>query len=114
MFNAVYDRASSKFLTGGTFDPVVDPTVQGVVSFPDTLPNFVTERFDAVLGKRPATAAELAADAAAALDAQASIDMTKALQAVAIALLEQSLGRVSTAAERQALLARVKTIYKGL
>lgn len=59
----VYRTSDNVFLRGGFYDPEHDPAVEGIVKFldADPHPDVVLDRFDAVTGKRRATAAEVLA-----------------------------------------------------
>lgn len=114
----VYRKADSVFLRGGFYDPVFDAVLEGVVEFPETdpHPDPRLNRFDAVLGKRLATAPEIAAYDAAQLDdaARAQIDDLKGIKAAVICSLWGRLARQPTSAEIAAERTRFLNIYKAL
>jgi hypothetical protein len=113
----VYDKATGRFLYGGYYDPAFDPSVQGLAAFVDRHPDPTSERFDAasLTLRRPATVAELAADAAATLAGQADADVSVKRVVTTIAwLLKRTLGRNPTGAEVQTAVAEWKHVYQAL
>jgi hypothetical protein len=110
----VYDRVTQQFLYGGFYEPTCDPLTQGIAVCGETHPDPRLERYDAVVMRRPATTAEIAAFDATRADVQADVEVTKALKAIGFVLLQRILGHVPTALERQQLMAEVKAAYKAL
>ena len=113
----VYDKATARFLYGGFYEPTFDAATQGVASFSDQPPDPALERFDGTspTQRRPATSAELQADATAAVAAQADSDVAvRRVKALIAWTLRRLLGRNPTGAELQAAIAEYKTVYTNL
>lgn len=114
----VYRKNDGQFLRGGFYDPPFDPSVEDVVLFQDAdpHPDPRLQRFDATLGKRPATAPEVAAYDAAQLDATAAggVDTDRIIRAAMIAALWQATGTQPTAPQVAAMRLKFIAAYKAL
>jgi hypothetical protein len=114
----VYALATGQFTRGGFFDPAYDPATEGVAEFEDAEPNPNPrlERFDATLGKRPATDTEIAAYDADQADrtARANLDQQKAIRATVIWALTRILGTTPTPAQIDTARTQWLNIFKSL
>lgn len=111
----VYRKADGVFLFGGFYDAQPLDASAGVVEFSDAdpHPDPRLQRFDAALGKRPATPQEIADYDAARKDAAAvdDVDDNKALSALARVTHKYLPAGKPTLA---AFAAEVKALYKTL
>lgn len=114
----VYRKVDGQFLRGGFYDPTFDPAVESVVQFPDAdpTPDVRLSRFDAVLGKRLATAPELASYDAAVADttAAADVDANLVIRAAMIAVLWQALGTPPTGPQIAGMRVKFIATFKAL
>lgn len=116
MSHWVANRVDGFFVYGGFYDPQFDPATQVLVDFPDTdpHPNPRTERWDGALGKRAATAVEIASFDAAQLTIRIDSEVTKAITAMGAALLKRILGTNPSAQQVRDLVADAKAAYRQL
>jgi hypothetical protein len=98
----IYLKADGRFLRGGYFEPDFDATTEGLVEFDEGNPDPIRERFDATspTNRRPATAAEIAAVAAADADAALNVEASRLdIKTTVVWTLKRILGRNPTLAE---------------
>jgi len=131
----VYRKSDGRFLGGGFYDvqpplkeglpdpeghptQVPDYDLYGVAEFNETHPDPRMERFDATLGKRPATAQEIAAYDADQLNRDAALTWDsvsgRAIRAATAAVFWQITGALPTTQQANAMRTKFLTVFKAL